>query len=441
MTDRPMIPERGTGKDQLLAELAAMKANDADWRHGRTFSLVYNVSEEHEDLVKRAYGLYLAENGLSPIAFPSLRKMETEVVAMTAAMLHGDESVVGSMTSGGTESILMAMKAYREWARATKPQIANPEVILPVSAHPAFEKAAHYLGLTNVHIPVGDDFRADVAAARDAITLNTILIVGSAPGYPAGVIDPIGDLAALAAERGLGMHVDACLGGFCLPWVRQLGYPVADFDFAVPGVTSISADVHKYGYAAKGASTILYRDAELRRHMFYAYTEWPGGLYGTPTMTGARPGGAIAAAWAAMRGLGREGYLALAKRIMDARERIFEGFATIPGIEILGTPAMGVFAFRHAGGGEFAIAEAMDERGWKLDRQQNPTALHMMLSPAHLDFVDEFLADLRACVALVEAEPARVTDGAAAMYGAMATMPDRGVVGDFVLDFLDGVWR
>jgi len=257
--------------------------------------------------------LFFSENALNPTVFPSLRRMETEVVAMTAALLGGDEHTVGNMTSGGTESLLMAVLTAREWGRAHKPDVQAPEMVLPATAHPAFEKAAHYFGVRPVHVPVGPDLRADVERMRAAITPRTVLLVGSAPSYPHGVVDPIVEIAQVAQEHGLLCHVDACVGGFELPFLRRLGYPVPDFDFQVPGVTSMSADLHKYGYAAKGASVVLYRDSALRRHQFFAYTDWPGGVYASATLAGTRPAGPIAAAWAVLHYLGEEGYLALAE--------------------------------------------------------------------------------------------------------------------------------
>ncbi len=290
-----------------------------------------------------------------------------------------------------------------------------------------------------MRIPVGPDFRADAAAARAAAGPQTILIVGSAPAYPHGVIDPIADLAAIARERGILCHVDACLGGFLLPFLERLGRPIPRFDFRVPGVTSISADLHKYGYAAKGASTILYRDRSLRRRQFFVYPDWPGGLYGSPTALGTRPGGAIAAAWAALRHLGAAGYLDLARRTMAAAEAILSGIAETPGLRILGRPDMSVFAFASDRIDVFALGESLEARGWHLDRQQLPPALHMRITPAHERIVEPFLADLRDCAARLDGQGAAAAEGAAAMYGMMATFEDRASVGEMVLEFMDGL--
>jgi glutamate/tyrosine decarboxylase-like PLP-dependent enzyme len=433
------LPAQGTPKAELLARMESLRAGDADWRNGKTFSLVYFAGDELLDLVKQASGLFFSENGLSPIAFPSLKRFEAEVLAMAADLFHG-ETAAGTLTSGGSESLLMAVKTARDWARAEKPQIKAPEMLVPVTAHPALLKAAHYFDVKPVRIPVGDGFAADVAAARALCNENTILIVGSAPAYPHGVLDPIGPLAALAQEKGLLCHVDACLGGFLLPWAERLGVPLPAWDFRVPGVTSLSADLHKYAFTAKGASVVLYRDEALRRHQFFAVADWPGGLYASPSMTGTRPGGAIAAAWAALNHLGAEGYLEISRTILDTAKVLREGVAATPGLRLLGDPLLSVFAFTADGLDIYALGDAMEARGWKLDRQQLPPSLHLMITPAHAAIAGQFLADLRACAAALlggeEAPP-----GSAALYGMIGAMPDRSAAEPFLLEFLDSLYR
>ena len=436
------IPEQGIAGQQVLAEMQAMRVEDADWRSGHTWSLVYHASDEHSEFLKEAYTALFSENGLNPIAFPSLRRFEAEVVRMTASMLNGDASVVGTMTSGGTESLLMAVKTYRDWGRATK-SIERPNMVLPRTAHAALAKAAHYFDVEPVWVEVGDDLRADVRAMADAMTSDTVLLVGSAPNYPHGMIDPIEDLGKVALDGGVGLHVDGCLGGFLLPWVERLGYPIPPFDFRVPGVTSMSADVHKYGFAAKGASTVLYRTAELRRHQFHITTSWPGGIYASPSMAGTRPGGAIAAAWAALRVMGEDGYLAIAEEIMLAARRLIDGVASIDGVRVLGNPTVSVFAFESDSDDVdiFAVADALEARGWHMDRQIMPSSLHVMVtSPSHAQVVDEFLADLEAAVGQVRGNPAASQQGQAAMYGMMTTLPDTGMIDEVVLQLIDGLY-
>jgi glutamate/tyrosine decarboxylase-like PLP-dependent enzyme len=425
-------------RDEVLGAMREAAAGDADWKGGKTWSLVYHAGDEVTALLKDAYGMFFAQNGLSPIAFPSLRKFEAEVLAMAADLFHGADAA-GAMTSGGSESVLMCVKTHRDRARALR-GIAQPEMVLPVTAHPAFLKAAHYFGVKPVAVPLRADFRVDVGAVRAAINDNTALIVGSAPQYPHGVIDPIAELSALALERGVPLHVDACLGGFLLPFARKLGHPIPDFDFTLPGVASISADLHKYGFAAKGASVVLYRDRDIRRHQFFVYADWPGGLYGSPSMTGTRPGGAIAAAWAVMKFLGEEGYLKIARTILDTTRRLLDGIRAVPGLRVLGAPDMSVFAFDSETLDVYALADAMDARGWRMDRQQRPPCLHQMVTPAHERVVEPFLADLRECAgALAAGAPA--PEGSAAMYGMLGAVPDRGMVDGFILEFMDGLDR
>ena len=299
------LPAKGMTRDELDEQLRLESAKDVDWKGGKIWTLVYYAGDDVASVLGDTFTQYLYTNGLGPTAFKSLKRFESEVIAMTAGLLSAPAAgeqpgAIGNMTTGGTESILMAVKTARDWARDQLPQIERPEMVVPVPAHPAFDKAAHYLSVTLVPVPIGDDLRVDLAQAEAAITGNTIMVVGSAPNYPYGTIDDIPKLASMALARGLLCHVDSCLGGFFLPFMRMLGEPVPRFDFEVPGVTSISADLHKYGYSVRGTSTIMYRKPELRRYQFFARTDWAGGLYGSPTMTGSRPGAAIAASWALM---------------------------------------------------------------------------------------------------------------------------------------------
>jgi glutamate/tyrosine decarboxylase-like PLP-dependent enzyme len=375
------------------------KARDANWRAARTFSLVYPAGDEVDEILHDAANLYLHENALNPLRFPSLREMEIEVVADTAALLSAPAGAGGCMTSGGTESIVMAVYTARERARAER-GVERPNLVAPRTAHPAFAKAAKYLGLEHRQIPLDADLRADLAAAERLVDERTALVVGSAPNYPFGTVDPIPGLAALAGERGISMHVDGCLGGFLLPFWERLGEPVPPFDFRVPGVTTLSADVHKYGYCVKGASVLLHRDeTHLAKYQRFLYTDWPGGLYFSQAIAGTRPAAPIAAAWAVTRRLGIEGYVALARRVREATRTIQAGIAATPGLFVIGAPVMSVFAFGSKTADPFAIADRLEERGWCVDRQKNPDALHLMLSPRHADVADEFVADLREAVA------------------------------------------
>ena len=437
-----MLQTTGKSKDEVLALMREARARDADWRRGKTFSLVYYAGDDVLELLKESFFLFFSENALNPTAFPSLRRFETEVMGNVAALL-GLPTAAGTLTSGGTESILMAVKTARDWARKNRPQATRPKMILPTTAHPAFDKAASYFGVEAVHVAIGADFRVDIDAVKTALKNagdDAILLVGSAPQYPHGVIDPIDKLAALASERGILCHVDACVGGMILPFIEKLGYPLPPFDFRVPGVTSMSCDLHKYGWAAKGASTVLYRTRELRQHQFVVYPDWPGGLYGSPSMPGTRPGGPIAAAWAVMQYLGEEGYLRLAKTTIETARALQDGINAIGSLRVMGKPDATVFAIDSPSVDIYAVGDKMDARGWFLDRQQRPPSLHLTVTPAHAPHKDEILSALRESAGEV-AGSGPTASGAAAMYGMLGAMPDRATVGGFLLEFLDSLDR
>ena len=432
------IPETGLDRQVLLDQMQAMRAADVQWRQNKAFGLVYRHSDAHTDLIKTAYGLFLSENGLNPMAFKSLQQMERDVVGMTADMFHGDTNAVGSMTSGGTESLLLAVLTYRNHARRKRPWIRKPEIIVPESAHVGFVKAGEYFNVRIVHTPLRADYRADVAALEARINRNTIGIVGSAPSYPYGAIDPIEQLGAVALRRRVPLHVDACLGGFFLPWAEKLGHTVPPFDFRVPGVTSISADLHKYGYAAKGASTILYRSLDFFRDQIFAEVDWCGGVYGGATMAGTRPGGAIAAAWASLNSLGQAGYIENARAVMGAARRYIDGVRAIPGLCVLGEPEMSVFAFGAKDGriSMYAVADKLEESGWHVDRLQRPESIHLIINAGHAEVADQYLADLRAAVDHVAAHPESALQGKAPMYGLIAEAPLRRMVKRNVVNML-----
>jgi sphinganine-1-phosphate aldolase len=334
------------------------------------------------------------------------------------------------------------MRAYRDRARArVRGRVTRPEVVAPATAHVAFDKAAQYFGIKLVRVPVGADCRADVAAMARAVTRRTVALVGSAPTFPHGVIDPIQELAAVAAERGIGFHTDACLGGFVLPWARRLGYDVPPFDFSVPGVTSMSADTHKFGYAAKGTSVVLYRGAELRSHQYFTATEWPGGLYFSPTLAGSRPGGLSAACWAAMVATGEDGYLEATGRVLETGAAIRDGIAAIPRLRVLGDP-LWVVAFASDTVDVYRVLEHMTRRGWSLNGLHRPAAVHLCVTLRHTrpGVAERFLADLRTSVAEALTQP---TDdqGLAPVYGLAATLPFRGMVRDLLKRYIDLLYR
>ena len=443
------LPAHGAAADEVLDRMEELRADDRDWRGGRVFSLVYSAGDEVHALLERAAAAYSAENALNTMVFPSLGWMQHDIVTITAGLLGADRvatdeaDIHGYLTSGGTESLLMATKTARDWGRservtsgtsgiASRPRsaTAQPNMVLATSAHAAFEKASHYFDVESRRIPVGPDYRADVDAMADAIDDDTVLIVGSAPSYPQGVVDPIPDLAALATERGILCHVDACLGGFILPFLGSLGYLEKRWDFTVPGVTSISADLHKYGYGSKGVSVVLYRTPELARLQPFLTTNWLGGLYGSPSMAGTRPAGPIAAGWAVLHFLGEDGYLRLTEDTYQAARALRSAIEDLPGLAVRGDPDATVLAFggdgdRSSGSNDaastdtsvsidtFALGDALADRGgWYFDRQSPPDSLHGTVHAGHAAVMDELIADLTAVAGELAASGARATDRA-----------------------------
>jgi len=399
---------KGESPEAVLAELARRAAGDVDWRRGRILTGLYDPGETAYRLSVEAYTRFLTQNALYVNFYPSLGRLERDLVHSVAGLLRSDEGVVGNVTSGGTESILLAVKAARDHARAHRGVGPQAEIVLPVTAHPAFHKAAQYLGLRPVVIPVEPHgYRAEVAALGAAITPRTVLAVGSAPNFSHGTVDPIPEMAAVAREAGVLFHVDACVGGLYLSILRRLGEPVRDFDFAVPGVTSISADLHKYGYAPKNASVVLYRDRALRRHALFVCTGTTEYAVINPTAQSSRSGGPIAAAWAVLRHLGEEGFAGIVRATHDATRRILEGVAGIDGIRVLGDPEMCMLTLGSDEIDVFELDDEMRERGWHMIAQfacgGSPANLHVSVSWSNVPHVDAFLADLREVVGALRA--------------------------------------
>ncbi|MBM2849455.1 MAG: hypothetical protein HW418_2397 [Anaerolineales bacterium] len=437
------LPERGRDREEILDEMEAIKAREESrWKDGFVSGAVYHGDDTHIDFLNRVYALNSQTNSLHADIWPSAAKFESEVVAMTAHMLGAGAGgdICGTLSSGGTESILLAMKTYRDWARDRK-GITRPEIVAPVTAHAAFDKAAQYFSVKIIRTPVGADYRADVNAVKRAISRNTIVMVGSAPTFPHGVVDPIEELSELARKRGIGFHTDACLGGFLLPWAERLGYKVPAFDFRLPGVTSISADTHKYGYAAKGTSAILYRGAELRRYQYFTAADWPGGLYFSPTFAGSRPGALAAVCWAAMVAMGEQGYLQAAKKILETAAVIRKGVEAIPELRVLGD-SLWIIAFASEAVDIYKIVDYMSQRRWNLNALHKPPAAHLCVTLRHTQtgVAERFMDDLRSAVGHVKAHPEE-RGGMAPVYGMAATLPLRGVVGDMLKRYIDLLYK
>lgn len=395
--NKTALPDHGAPWSEIEPRMRAMAAGDVKWRDGRTGLYIFNAGPELEQVQKAGYAMFSSENGLGPAAFPSLAEMERQIVATGLKLLNAPEGAAGGMTSGGTESIFMAVKTARDHARAKRGATTGLNVIVPSTAHPAFDKAGMVMDIEIRRIPVRD-LLADVEAMEAAIDANTLMIVGSAPCFPFGLLDPIEALSEVALRKNVWLHVDACVGGYLAPFVRMNGAELAPFDFTVPGVLSISGDLHKYGYASKGASTVFFRSKELHDYMGFDAGPWPLGRMITPTLAGTRPGGAISSAWAVMQYLGVDGYRAKQKLVTDAREKIEAGVKKL-GFRVLGKPQLGIIAFTHDSVNVMNIYVQMYKRGWFTATLLDPPALHLMLSPKHNEVAHEYLADLEAALA------------------------------------------
>ena len=439
---RASLPEHGRPRDEVLRDLRAFAAADPDYKSHRLWSLVYWLDEEHDAFLGEAYQAFSSANGLNPTAFKSLKRMETEIIAAVAGLLHGTPEVCGVLTSGGTESCLLAVKTYRDMARAQR-GVKRPEMVLPVTAHVAWFKAAEYFGVRPRLLPLDTQLRADVGKLPRLVNRNTVMILGSAPDYPHGTIDPIAAMGAIAQGRKVPLHVDACVGGFILPFLEMNGRPLPPWDYRVPGVTSISADIHKYGFAAKGASTITYRNLDLLRYQMFVYQDWPGGVFASPGLLGTRPGGAYAAAWAAMQHFGQAGYRDLAARTIQAFDAMRDGIAAMPELYVMGAPSGPLLAYgsRDPSLNVFAVGDQLDAKGWQVNRLQKPDGLHAMVTAGHLEVVDAYLRDLKEAVAAVKANPSLAQQGSAATYGMMSHVPLRGMVKEKVLDLFVQMYR
>ena len=438
------IPKDGVPIGDLMQQMKARKKADIKWKAGKVWSLVYYVDENHLNNLKSAYNEYLSESYINPFAFKSAQQMEQEVIRMSANLFNGDASTVGTMTSGGTESIFLSVYTHLEKARAKNPKLRIPEIILPESAHPAFDKAAYILGIRIKKIPLDKDLRADPKKMEQAISNNTVLMVVSSPSYPHGIADPVETVAAIANKHQLPLHVDACIGGFMLPWIEQLGYPVPKWDFRVPGVCSISADLHKFGIRCQGClrpalpeygfppTPVFHHHRLAGRYLcLFHFSPVPG------------PAARSLAAWTAMKSLGQKGYLNIARQIMEGLTQLKAGLLAIPEIQIIGNPVMNILAYNTKKNKPdiFLIAEQMEKKGWLPDRLQKPAGIHMTIMPQHLSVIEEYLTDLGQAVEYARKHPKESAKGNAALYGLMARIPFRGVVKENVRNVFINIYK
>ncbi len=434
-------PDQGRPFEEILAELDSFGKDDPNYKEAKTWSLVYYLNEEYTQFLEKAYAKYFSANGLNPTAFKSLKRLEKEVLRFTARLFHVDDEACGVMTSCGTESCMLAVKTYRDLGRSKG--IKKPEMIIPETAHVAWDKGAEYFGVKIRRAPLAFDWGVDVRAVEKMINKNTVMILGSAPEYPHGIIDPIEKLGALAKKHSIPLHVDSCVGGYILPFIEMTGREVPLWDFRVEGVTSISADIHKYGFAAKGASCILYRNIDYFKHQVFVNESWPGGMFASPAFLGTRPGGAYAAAWAAIQANGVEGYKALAEKTVEVSEKLKKGIKEIGCFEIIGNPIASLFAYRSTDSSVniFALGDVMEKKGWHIDRIQRPDALHAMVTAPHDKVVEQYLEDLKEAVEIVRAHPELADSGQAATYGMVSHIPLRGMVRKQVLEIFANSYK
>jgi len=438
------LPTPGLGKkgvEDMVREYESMCR--VDWRSGHVSGAVYGATnQELCDVAGQVYCQHMWTNPLHPDLFPNIRKMEAEVVRMTLSMYNGDSSTCGTMSTGGTESIMLAIYAYRNHAKEEL-GIENPEIIVPRTVHAAFDKACHCFGVKIVHVDEDQKTRrVNVKKMKSLINANTILLVGSAPQFPHGCIDPISEIASLGQRYGISVHVDACLGGFLIPFMEEAGFPLPLFDFRLPGVTSISADTHKYGFAPKGSSVIMYKNKDMRQYQYFVSVDWPGGIYATPTFGGSRAGAVIASCWASLMYTGRTGYVEATRKIIQCREKIVEGLKDINGIYIEGVPDVSIVAIGSKHFNIFRLSTAMVEKGWSLNPLQFPPSFHICLTMMHTQegVVEKFLEDLKCCTAVIMLDPKLPVGGVGAIYGMASTIPDRSMVSEIVTAFIDATY-
>ncbi|XP_035728299.1 sphingosine-1-phosphate lyase-like [Vespa mandarinia] len=437
------LPKNGLSHDKVLLKVQeCVKMGDYEWKKGRVSGTVYRNDSGLMCLMADVYKIASYTNPLHPDVFPGVCKMEAEVIRISCRLFNGDENTCGTMTTGGTESIILACKAYRDYGREFK-GIERPEMIVPVTAHSSFDKAAQYLNIKVRTVPVNShSYTASIKAMENAINKNTIMLVSSAPNFPYGTMDNIEAISKLGVKYNIPVHVDACLGGFLICFMSDIGYNLPPFDFRLPGVTSISADTHKYGYAPKGSSVILYREKKYRHHQYTITTDWPGGIYGSPTINGSRSGGIIASCWASLIYFGYDGYVQATKKIIETTKYIEQELRKLDGIFIFGTPVTSVIALGSNDFHIYRLSEALGAKGWSLNPLQFPSGIHICITYVHTEpgIADQFLNDVRTELTNILKVPDLPIEGKLAMYGMSQSIPDRSIVKDIARSFLDSIY-
>lgn len=452
VTSFTALPATGWTTEQVRTELEKLgDMKHTRWEDGRVSGAVYHGGTELSDLQAEAFRRFGVSNPIHPDVFPGVRKMEAEVVAMTLGCFNAPESGAGVTTSGGTESILMAVLSARQKAYHER-GVRHPEMILPNTAHTAFRKAAEYFKIKLHLVPCpAPSYRVHTPTVNKLINSNTILMVGSAPNFPHGIVDDIPALSMLAVKHKLPLHVDCCLGSFVIAFLAKAGFPSPEFDFRVPGVTSISVDTHKYGFAPKGNSVVLYRNADLRRYQYYVCPEWSGGVYASPNMAGSRPGALIAGCWASLMRMGEDGYIDTCLKIVGAAQRIEDAIRTSEklrySIAVIGKPMVSVVSFRAAKLKPdqdidiYDVADAMSAKGWHLNALQDPPAIHIAVTIPIVSAVDALIKDLEDVIDAQKGQVSSKKGDAAALYGVAGSIPDKSIVRDLASGFLDTLYK
>ncbi|CAM9180541.1 unnamed protein product [Ectocarpus fasciculatus] len=437
-----ILPRQGQRPNDILKTMTQLaRKDDINWQGGRVSGAVYLGDEKHVEFLNEAFGLYSLSNPLHAELWPSIMKYESEIIAMVANMMNGgDASVVGCVTSGGTESIILAIKTHRDYYRE-KYGITEPEMIACTSAHAAVNKGCDMLGVKLIHVPFDPaTFQVNLSAVRRAIGPNTIMMYSSSPSFPHGAIDPIAEMSDIALSNDIGLHVDCCLGGFVLPFAKKMGYDIPEFDFGLRGVTSMSVDTHKFGYALKGSSVVLYRSNEIRQAQYFCYTDWTGGMYATPTIAGSKSGGMVAQTWASMMSIGWDGYSKHAADILDTAKELSEGVSQIQGLKVIGGRQAMMVCFTGDGLNIYDVNDKMKEKGWHLNSLQSPPAMNVCLTVKHVGLQKTLLKDLRAAVKEVLEAPAGQLSGSAKLYGTVSALP-AGPTNEIAKTYMDVVYK
>ncbi|XP_023677265.1 sphingosine-1-phosphate lyase 1 isoform X2 [Paramormyrops kingsleyae] len=433
------LPKLGLSQEDVLEKIKEYDLlSEVQWQKGMVSGTVYSGDEKLTDLLVKVYGDFAWSNPLHPEIFPGVRKMEAEVVRMACTLFHGGPESCGTVTSGGTESILMACKAYRDMAHDRG--IKHPEIVAPMSVHAAFDKAAHYFGMKLIHVPLDPKtMTVNVKVMRRFISRNTAMLVCSAPQFPHGIMDPVEEVAQLALRYCVPFHVDACLGGFLIAFMAKAKFPLAPFDFRVKGVTSISADTHKYGYAPKGSSVILYREQKYRHYQYFVAPDWQGGIYASPSVAGSRPGGIIAACWATMMYMGEDGYVDATRKVIEIARFIEAEIRKVDGVFVFGKPEVSVVALGSKVFDIFRLSNALTSKGWNLNTLQFPSSIHICVTLLHTKpgVATQFIRDVKEQVAIIMKNPKEKTTGMGAIYGMAQSIPDRSMVTEVSHGFLD----